>query len=372
MPLDFRSALYLGLRHAHADLRSWTRLTTGAPAALIAPPDARRVEGGLARLQGTESAVLAPSTLHVFLDLFHLLAKEDVIIMLDSGAYPVARWGIECAQLRGVPVRRFQHFDAESLEFGLRAGRRRASIIVSDGLCPECGSRAPLQAYLNVARRYGGALVVDDTQALGIYGRGVDRRRPWGSGGGGSLRAGQISGPDVILVSSLAKGFGAPVAALSGPRALVRAFAANSRTREHSSPPSSAVVHAASRALHFNAHKGDSTRARLLLNVRCFRSALARVDVPVLGRLFPVQTLADVRGPGAIALHDRLQTRGIRTVLRRGPRGSTRLSFVLRADHTPGDLSRTTEALVQELRQEPRLRTHLHRPAGECHHVEDP
>jgi hypothetical protein len=64
-------------------------------------------------------------------------------------------------------------------------------------------------------------LVIDDTQALGILGHSPGPHAPYGKGGGGSLQWAGIGGPDVLVVSSLAKGFGAPVAVLAGSEATV-------------------------------------------------------------------------------------------------------------------------------------------------------
>jgi 8-amino-7-oxononanoate synthase len=91
--LDFTSALYLGLHHPKASLRPWEQLTTGRPAALEEPPGARAVAHKLAALVGCEGAVLVPSTLHLFWDLFGMLAHARVIIYMDAGAYPIAGWG---------------------------------------------------------------------------------------------------------------------------------------------------------------------------------------------------------------------------------------------------------------------------------------
>ena len=68
--LDFTSCLYLGLRHESDALPAWSSLSTGKPAALEDPPGARRVARKLAELQGCETALMAPSTLHLFWDLF--------------------------------------------------------------------------------------------------------------------------------------------------------------------------------------------------------------------------------------------------------------------------------------------------------------
>jgi len=100
--LDFTSALYLGLRHPSPSLRSWSELTTGKPAALESPPLSTAIAGRFAALVGCESAVPIASTLHLFWDLFGLLASDWVRIYMDEGTYAIARWGVERAPARGV------------------------------------------------------------------------------------------------------------------------------------------------------------------------------------------------------------------------------------------------------------------------------
>ncbi len=68
--IDFTSALYLGMRHAHGTLPPWLQLTTGRPAALKEAPEAVRLSEDIAQLLRCERALLAPSTLHLFWDLF--------------------------------------------------------------------------------------------------------------------------------------------------------------------------------------------------------------------------------------------------------------------------------------------------------------
>ncbi len=114
--LDFTSVLYLGFRHAHSTLRPWAQLTTGRPAALEPAPEAERVAQDLARLLRCERAVLAPSTLHLYWDLFDVLARDRIAIYADAGAYPIARWGIERAAAKGVRTATFQMHDPAVLE----------------------------------------------------------------------------------------------------------------------------------------------------------------------------------------------------------------------------------------------------------------
>lgn len=347
--LDFTSALYLGLRHPSSSLHPWAELTLGRPAALASPPGARTVAQRFSELVGCESGTLVPSTLHLFWDLFDVLASDRIAIYMDTGTYAIAKWGVERAAARGVPVRGFPHHDPHALSDQLQQDARgkRRPVVVADGLCPACGGPAPVAAYLQIARRFGGYLVLDDTQALGILGHAPGPSKPYGQGGGGSLRWHNLDGPDVLLGSSLAKGFGVPVAVLTGSKQMVQRFEDNSATRVHCSPPSAAVIHAAKHALLVNQKHGDVLRLRLARIVRYFRQCLMKDGFDVHGGLFPVQTLESSQGLDTIKLHAHLLQAGVRTVLHRARHGyETSVSFLLTALHTIADIDRAVRALV--------------------------
>lgn len=341
--IDASSSLYLGLWHGSGSLGRWPRLSLGAPAALEPPPGARGVARRLAALVGCRSGVLAPSTLHLFWDLLTILTSEPLTIHIDAGIYPIGRWGVERAACHGVRARAFRHYDPDSLAAVLRraaAGSR--PVVVADGFCPACGRLAPIREFLGMLRSRGGLLVLDDTQALGIFGCAPGQGAPYGRGGGGALRYAGVSGPDVVVVSSLAKGFGVPVAVLAGSPALVARFERESETRVHCSPPSIPAVCAAAGALRINAVQGDAIRSHLARNVVLFRRRLAEVGITPGGGLFPVQHLSAGPCVEPPTLHHRLLDRGIRTVLQR----SDRLLIILRADHTPEDIEEIAVAIV--------------------------
>jgi 8-amino-7-oxononanoate synthase len=132
--LDFASSLYLGLRHDSSSLARWESFTAGVPAALAEAPEASRLARQLARLQGCERATLAPSTLHLFWDLFGWLSRRPIAIYMDEGTYATGRWGAERAASRGVPVRRFRHHDVDALEHQLADARAgRVPVVLADG-----------------------------------------------------------------------------------------------------------------------------------------------------------------------------------------------------------------------------------------------
>jgi len=346
--LDFTSACYLGLRHPRLALAPWDRLTTGVPAALAEPRSARAVAGRLATLAGTEHAVLATSTLHAFWDLFLTLGPDQLSCYVDAAAYPIARWGAERAAARGMQIQHFPHRGADALRelLAARPPAGRRPVVVTDGLCPGCGLPAPLRQYLRTLRPLGGLVVVDDTQALGILGRGPGPGRPYGRGGGGSLRLARLNSPDVLVVSSLAKAFGVPVAVIAGSGSLIGRYERRSETRVHCSPPSFAHLRAAEHALEVNRLQGDQRRAWLAALVRRLQAGVRGIG-PVTGPVgFPVQSLEPVVGVSPAVLHQRLLHLGVRTVLHRPAcRAVTTCSFLITAEHTPEQIDRAIAAL---------------------------
>ena len=349
--LDFASSLYLGLQHSSRCLPSWRELTTGKPAALFQSPEALEVSRRFALLQGCESGWVAPSTLHLFWDLFGFFARRPLTIYVDAEIYPIALWGVERAQAQGACVHRFAHQDPDELRRLLREKVRSncLQIVVTDGFCPDCGRIAPLSEFLAAVKSFDGYLVVDDTQALGIFGKRVSLNVPYGSGGGGLFPWHRLEDANALAVSSIAKAFGVPIAALVGSEDLVRRFMDMSDTFIHCSPTSAAVLSAARHALNINSCAGDELRRRLAQRIRTFRSRLLEFDLSCVGGLFPVQTLK-VKDCVARHLHLKLQQVGLQSVLRRTHSQSTKLSFIITARHRTCDIDQAASLIMRALR----------------------
>jgi len=346
--LDFASALYLGFDHASRELRPWTRFTTGFPAALGVPAVALAVATELAAIQGCERSTLGPSTLHLVWDLFGIFAARQPAIFLDGGTYPVARWGVERAVARGATLTTFRHHATRDLRQAFAARRKAQSwpVIVTDGFCPSCGRPAPIGDYAEIAREGNGLLMVDDTQALGIFGGSPRPAAPYGTGGGGMLRYAQLRESHVVLICSLAKALGVPLAVLSGSGALVEQFEERSESRMHSSPPSIPALHAAENALQRNREEGDATRLRLARLVQHFRRRMREAGIALSESHFPVQTLALGSELNPADLHSGLLRNGVSAVLHRTHHDRRpRLSFLITAKHKAEEIDRAVELL---------------------------
>lgn len=348
--LDFTSALYLGMRHPKDSLPDWQQLTTGRPSALSVPTESEVVAKSLAQLMGCQHVTLGTSTLHIFWDLFEVLAKERIIIYLDDGSYPIARWGVERVAAKGITTRMFPSRDTATLaslisrdsSLGMRP------VIVTDGLCPASGKTAPLAEYINLVRGRGGYVVVDDTQALGILGHSPKSSMPYGTGGAGTAAWQGVQGHELIIGSSLAKAFGVPLAVLGGSQAFIRRFESESATRIHCSPPAIALIHAVHNALKINTKQGDQLRQRLSKLVRQFKASLRQIGLFTMGGLFPIQTLKLTPNIDAAWLHERLLKLGLRTVLHHSRNGqAAKLSFLITTLHSSSDINQGVATLKQ-------------------------
>ncbi len=349
--LDFSSSLYLGLRHGSHCLEPWDELTLGRPAALQEPAAARAAAGELAALVGCPAGTLLPSTFQLFWDVLGVLSTDRIEIHMDAATYPIARWGAEYWAGKGVPLHTFARHDAQHL--AQRLARRPPGtrpVVLCDGVSPGSTGQPPLAAYAALAQQHGGWLLVDDTQALGVWGHSAGPTAPYGLGGGGSLPRHGIRGHHIAVGASLAKGLGVPVALLAGSSALLQRFEQHSASREHMSPPSMAVIQAARHALAVNREHGDSLRAHLWRAVRRLRAHLAALNLSTQGGDFPVQTLHAPPDTNIPRLHAELLRRGVRTVLHRDRGGGGRLSFIVCASHGPAHIDRAMAVLGQALR----------------------
>ncbi len=269
--VDLTSANYLGLWLGRNVLPDWGNLATGLPAVLDAGDRSDRVAAALSALIGRSlAATMATSTLHASWDIFAALARKADAICVDAAAYPIARWAAEHAALRGAPrglrLRRFAHHNPAALRQLVEQTRGRGTIVVlTDSVCPGCGVVAPIPDYLAAVTGRSGVVVVDDTQGLGVLGTPA-AGHPYGVGGGGVLRhfglPATAGAGSVVLVASMAKAFGVPVAVIASSAGFIRTVRTTGQTRVHCSPPSNAHLVAAEVSLRLNADRGESTEIR--------------------------------------------------------------------------------------------------------------
>ena len=338
--IDFTSSLYLGMQHSSAELAPGFQLSSGKPAALFEPGESKALASQIARMQGLESGYAAPSTLHLFSDLYNFLSKKAVTVYIDKNIYPVSKYGIEKLYLNKIPTYLFRHLDATHLQelLATRKVQQRVPVIITDGWCPECGRAAPLNIYSEILKPYAGRIIVDDTQALGIFGTRTGKEL-YGKGGGGTLQWLNVKDPGVVSIMSLAKAFGVPIAAICAGNKFIESFRDSSQTIAYSSPPSLVHLRAGLHSLKVNKETGDNIRRKLFNNISLLRSHFRNTSLKLNGGIFPVQSLSFRNPDKATAIFDNLYKQGIQAVLTTNHDHTNRsVTFVIRSDHSPGDI----------------------------------
>ena len=166
-------------------------------------------------------------------------------------------------------------------------------------------------------------------------------------GGGGSARAFGLANQDnVVLVASLAKAFGAPLAMVAGSRRFIDELTSRSETLVHCSPPPAPTLAATRRALALNAEQGDDLRARLVSAVRLLRQELGARGLDVRGGLHPVQRVPVPDRRVALALRQGLSRRGVEAVVRHARcNDEISLTFIVTARHDERQLRSAAAAL---------------------------
>lgn len=177
--LNFCAQDCLGLAFHHSLQKSAIKfiLQHGHSSTLFAGPQARlliekELEAKIAETLGKEASLLFPSRHAAHLAVLTALATSHSLIMLDRSAY----LGLKSASL--ATSARIEHFDHNNLDDLKRVLEETkdlsffTKIVVTESIFSLEGDLAPLEEIASLAARYDALLYVDDTHALGTFGKG--------------------------------------------------------------------------------------------------------------------------------------------------------------------------------------------------------
>ncbi|MEZ5558666.1 MAG: aminotransferase class I/II-fold pyridoxal phosphate-dependent enzyme [Pseudomonadales bacterium] len=129
----------------------------------------KALERELAEFYGVPYAMVFSTGYGANLGTLMALLEPGDCVMLDADAHASLYDG---CRMSGADIFRFKHNDVESLEKRLRRLEERASrtLIITEGLYSILGDTAPLAEIVELKRRYGAYLFIDEAHSLGIYG----------------------------------------------------------------------------------------------------------------------------------------------------------------------------------------------------------
>ncbi len=236
----------------------------------------RTLEDRLAAFFRKESALtFSAGFLGALATLSALVGRKDVLYF-DRENHACLYDG---ARLSFGTLRKYEHGDAEHLDRLLArdADRPGGRIVVTDGVFSMSGHIAPLPELVEVARRHGARLIVDDAHGSGVLGA---------TGRGTAEHFGLEDEVDLIL-GTFSKSFGSVGGFIAGDRKVVNYVKHRARPFMFTAALPAMQMAAALEALHIMETEPEH-RTHLWRNVRRLRDGLHALGFDTLGSETPI------------------------------------------------------------------------------------
>jgi glycine C-acetyltransferase/8-amino-7-oxononanoate synthase len=287
----------------------------------------RELESALADFKGFERALLFGSGYLANTGTIAALAGPGDVVFSDELNHASIIDGCRLARAETIVYR---HNDVEHLESQLRAATGRPALIVTDGIFSMDGDVAPLPELLEVARRYGARLMVDEAHATGAL----------GPGGRGAVAAAGLSGEVDVVMGTMGKALGSYGAYVCASAETVDYLVNRARPFVFSTAPPPPVVGAARAAL--GVLEAEPERVdRLMANARVLREALSAEGFATGVSTTQIVPIEIGEAEATMELCERALERGVFAQGIRPPtvpEGSSRLRFTVMATHEPAEL----------------------------------
>jgi 8-amino-7-oxononanoate synthase len=296
------------------------------------------LERALAACKGTEAAIAFTSGYMANLGVIAALLDPRDLVLLDA---LVHRSVIDACHLARVPFRTFRHNDPRSLEDELRKEPRgRRTLIVIEGIYSMDGDVCPLAAVVELKRRYGAYLMVDEAHSFGVLGR---------TGRGVDEHCGVAAGDVDIWMGSLSKAIPSNGGFLAGSRELIIYLQHGAAPFMFSAALCPAAAAAAREALRVLAAEPDRL-TRLHRNADRLRDGLRDLGYDTGASQTPIIPVVLGANEAAFGLARSLFGLGIlaaAVIPPAVPRGAARLRLCATAAHSPADLEAALEAFAR-------------------------
>jgi 8-amino-7-oxononanoate synthase len=300
----------------------------------------RELETRLAAFKGYERALLFGSGYLANSGTIAALAGPGETVFSDELNHASIIDGCRLARAETIVYR---HNDVEHLRSLLGESAGSPALIVTDGVFSMDGDVAPLPELLELARRHGARLMVDEAHATGAI----------GPGGRGAVAAAGLSGEVDVVVGTLGKALGSYGAYVCASSETVDYLVNRARSFVFSTAPPPPAVGAARAAL--GVLEGEPERVdRLTANARVLREALAAEGLTASGSTTQIVPIEVGEAEPTMELCERALERGVFAQGIRPPtvpEGSSRLRFTVMATHEPDDLRHAAHQVGEAARE---------------------
>jgi glycine C-acetyltransferase/8-amino-7-oxononanoate synthase len=293
-----------------------------------------RLERRLAEFEGSESCVLFGSGYLANVGVLQALGTAGRTIFSDALNHASI---IDGCRLARADTFVYGHCDLDHLEWGLRERGREDDVIVTDSIFSMDGDVAPLAGIVELARRHGARVVVDEAHATGAL----------GPGGRGAIAEAGLDGEVDVLVGTLSKALGSYGGYVCARREVVELLLNSARALIFSTAPSPPALAGALASLELLIEQ-PLRPAKLLATAALLRSELAAAGIPAPRGRTQIVPLIVGDAEAAMRLSAAALARGVFAQAIRPPTvpdGSSRLRLTVMASHTASELSGAVAAL---------------------------
>ncbi|MEJ7655714.1 MAG: 8-amino-7-oxononanoate synthase [Thermoleophilaceae bacterium] len=301
----------------------------------------RRLEEELAAFKGSERCVLFGSGYLANAGIVSALAGAGEVVLSDELNHASI---IDGCRLSRAETLVYRHADLEHLEWRLREADGRASLIVTDGVFSMDGDIAPLAAIVELARRHGARVMVDEAHATGAV----------GPAGRGTVAAAGLEGEVDVVVGTLGKALGSYGAYACCDDATARYLVNTARTLIFSTALPPPAVAGALAAVELLRSEPDRV-ATLARNARTLRAALAREGLEVAPGQTQIVPLVVGEAAATVRACERALGEGVFGQAIRPPtvsEGTSRLRLTAMASHSEEELLAAARVLAVAVRAE--------------------
>jgi 8-amino-7-oxononanoate synthase len=295
-----------------------------------------RLESALAKWKGTEAALCFSSGYAAALGTIPSLITKNDVALLDKLCHASL---IDGAKLSGAILRVFPHNHLGKLESQLEWARQKHPdarlLIVTESVFSMDGDRAPLPELIELKKRFGALLMLDEAHAVGVIG-------PNGRG----LAAEENSTENIdVQMGTLSKALGVSGGYVCGARSLIDWLINRARSFIFSTAPPPALAAAAQAAVDFlSSAEGEERRRLLWRNIDMLRDKLSlKSESAILPWI-----VGDEQA--ALDLARALQAEGFFVSAIRYPtvaKGAARLRITVTATHNEDQICSFADAIKQ-------------------------
>jgi glycine C-acetyltransferase len=271
----------------------------------------RQLEEKIAEFVGAEDSILFSSCFTANEGFFASIVNEKLgheiyrdVIYSDRLNHASIIDGTRLCRIEVVHRKVYEHSDVKDLERNLDADRGttyRFGFIATDGVFSMEGDLAPLPALVEVAKRVGYTLFVDDSHAVGVV----------GATGRGTAEALGVHGKIDVISGTLGKALGGAAGGyIAGKKDLISFLRQKSRPYifSNSLPPS--IVVAAVEAFKM-LEEDNSIVGRLHENTAYFRENIQALGFKILEGTHPIVPIMLGEAPIAMEMSTALLDEGV-------------------------------------------------------------